>query len=67
MPSAVGKTGATEVFWPDMSEDEKRALERSAETLRNAVAKYVKRYLWGVLANWRSILGQSKTSNSSGR
>jgi hypothetical protein len=28
-PSAVGKTGVTEVFWPDMSEDEKRSLEHS--------------------------------------
>jgi L-lactate dehydrogenase len=41
LPSIVGRAGVTEVLWPEMSDDEKRALERSAEILRNAVAKYV--------------------------
>jgi L-lactate dehydrogenase len=41
LPSIVGRAGVTEVLWPEMSDDEKRALERSAEVLRNAVAKYV--------------------------
>jgi hypothetical protein len=30
-----------EVLWPDMSDDESKALERSAETLRNVVRKFV--------------------------
>ena len=42
LPSVVGRTGVTEVLWPEMSDDETRALERSAEILRNAVAKYIK-------------------------
>ena len=42
LPSVVGRAGVTEVLWPEMSDDETRALERSAEILRNAVAKYVK-------------------------
>jgi hypothetical protein len=31
-----------EVLWPEMSSDETRALESSAERLRSAVRKYVK-------------------------
>jgi L-lactate dehydrogenase len=42
LPSVVGRAGVTEVLWPEMSDDETRALERSAEILRDAVAKYVK-------------------------
>jgi L-lactate dehydrogenase len=42
LPSVVGSAGASEVLWPDMSEEEARALERSAETLKNAVSKYLK-------------------------
>jgi L-lactate dehydrogenase len=42
LPSVVGHAGVTEVLWPEMSDDETRALERSAEILRNAVAKYIK-------------------------
>ena len=42
LPSIVGRAGVNEVLWPEMSHDETRALERSAEILRNAVAKYVK-------------------------
>jgi L-lactate dehydrogenase len=42
LPSVVGNAGITEVLWPEMSNDETRALERSAETLKSAVRKYVK-------------------------
>jgi L-lactate dehydrogenase len=41
LPSIVGRAGVNEVLWPEMSHDETRALERSAEILRNALAKYV--------------------------
>ena len=41
LPSVVGKAGVSEVLWPEMSSEEKSALERSAGTLRNAVAKYI--------------------------
>jgi L-lactate dehydrogenase len=43
LPSVIGKAGVNEVLWPEMSDDETRALERSAETLRNAVSKYIGR------------------------
>jgi L-lactate dehydrogenase len=42
LPSVVGRSGVNEVLWPEMSDDEKRALEHSVEILRTAVAKYVK-------------------------
>jgi L-lactate dehydrogenase len=42
LPSVVGSAGVCEVLWPEMSDEEARALERSAETLRSAVGKYVK-------------------------
>jgi len=29
------------VLWPDMSDDELKGLERSAETLKNAVRKFI--------------------------
>jgi L-lactate dehydrogenase len=41
LPSVVGRRGVVETFLPDMSDDETRALERSAETLRGAVRKYL--------------------------
>jgi L-lactate dehydrogenase len=41
LPSVVGRAGVIEVLWPDMSDDESKALERSAETLRNVVRKFV--------------------------
>jgi L-lactate dehydrogenase len=41
LPSVVGCAGAKEVFWPGMSDDERRALERSVEVLKNAGSKYV--------------------------
>ena len=42
LPSVVGNAGVCEVLWPEMSNDETRALENSAETLKSAVRKYVK-------------------------
>ena len=42
LPSVVGNAGVCEVLWPEMSNDETRALESSAERLRSAVRKYVK-------------------------
>jgi hypothetical protein len=42
LPSVVGRNGAGEVLWPAMSEEETRGLERSAETLKAAVGKYVR-------------------------
>jgi L-lactate dehydrogenase len=41
LPSVVGRLGVSAVLSPEMSDEEMRALERSAEVLRNAVAKYV--------------------------
>jgi L-lactate dehydrogenase len=42
LPSVVGNAGVCEVLWPEMSNDETRALEVSAETLKSAVRKYVR-------------------------
>jgi L-lactate dehydrogenase len=42
LPSVVGNAGVCEVLWPEMSNDETRALEGSAETLKSAVRKYVR-------------------------
>jgi L-lactate dehydrogenase len=42
LPSVVGNAGVHEMLWPEMSSEETRALERSAESLRSAVSKYVK-------------------------
>ena len=36
LPSIVGRDGIIEVIEPDMSEDERQALRRSAETIRTA-------------------------------
>jgi len=41
LPSVVGRAGVSTVLSPQMSDDETHALERSAEVLRNAVAKYI--------------------------
>jgi L-lactate dehydrogenase len=40
LPSVVGREGVREVLRPDLWDEETRALERSAETLRTALAKY---------------------------
>jgi L-lactate dehydrogenase len=42
LPSVVGSGGVNEILWPEMSDDEKHALEHSVEILRTAVAKFVK-------------------------
>ncbi|HEX9461555.1 MAG TPA: lactate dehydrogenase [Alphaproteobacteria bacterium] len=42
LPSVVGHAGVCEVLWPEMSDEETRALERSADTLKSVVRKYVK-------------------------
>jgi L-lactate dehydrogenase len=39
LPSVVGSAGASEVLWPEMSEDETQALEHGADALRQAVSK----------------------------
>jgi L-lactate dehydrogenase len=36
MPSVLGRDGVVQILEPDVSEDERQALERSAKTLRNA-------------------------------
>ena len=40
LPSVVGRDGVGKVLSPEMSDDETRALERSAETLRSALVPY---------------------------
>jgi len=39
LPSALGRTGVTRILEPEMSDDERQALERSAARLREAVAR----------------------------
>jgi L-lactate dehydrogenase len=39
VPSVVGRSGVVQIFEPDLSEDERRALQRSAETLEQTVAR----------------------------
>jgi L-lactate dehydrogenase len=39
LPSVLGRTGVTRILEPEMSEDERQALERSAARLREAVAR----------------------------
>jgi L-lactate dehydrogenase len=39
MPSIVGRAGVLQILEPDMSEEERNAVQRSADTLRNAVAR----------------------------
>jgi L-lactate dehydrogenase len=40
LPSVVGHNGVLDVLTPDMSDEEIRSLEQSAEKLRDALAKY---------------------------
>jgi L-lactate dehydrogenase len=40
MPSVVGRTGAVRILEPSMSDEERRALALSAETLRKAVSTF---------------------------
>ena len=39
LPSVVGQDGVAQVFEPEMSDQERQGLERSADTLRKAVAR----------------------------
>jgi L-lactate dehydrogenase len=43
LPSVVGRDGVVQILEPDMSEEERQALQRSAETLRRAVARMQER------------------------
>jgi L-lactate dehydrogenase len=43
LPSVVGREGVTRILEPDLSVEERRALQRSAETLRTAVARMQER------------------------
>ena len=40
LPSVVGRDGVSKVICPDLTDDEMQALDRSAETLRKALANY---------------------------
>jgi L-lactate dehydrogenase len=39
LPSVIGRQGVGQIFEPEMSEEERRAFQRSAEVLRNAAAR----------------------------
>jgi len=39
LPSIVGRNGVAQILDPQMSEEERQALARSAEILRNAVSR----------------------------
>ncbi|MGZ5147959.1 MAG: hypothetical protein ACXWCY_25445 [Burkholderiales bacterium] len=39
MPSVVGRSGVVRILEPDMSREEREAVQRSADTLRTAVAR----------------------------
>ena len=41
LPSILGRAGAAQVLEPEMSEDERSALRRSAETLKKAAARVI--------------------------
>ncbi|HEX4682448.1 MAG TPA: hypothetical protein VH277_07070 [Gemmatimonadaceae bacterium] len=40
LPSVVGRTGVTDILEPEMSDDERNALDRGVEILKNATAKF---------------------------
>ena len=42
LPSVVGRSGVSEVLEPDMSDEERRDLEKSAENLTAALASLTK-------------------------
>jgi L-lactate dehydrogenase len=44
LPSIVGRAGVVEVIWPEMSQEETRALERSAATLKDVISKHMNQY-----------------------
>jgi malate/lactate dehydrogenase len=40
MPSVLGRTGVAQILEPSLSNDERRALSLSADTLRKAVSTF---------------------------
>ena len=42
-PSVIGRQGVVQILEPDLSEEERQALQRSADTLRNAAARLAAR------------------------
>jgi L-lactate dehydrogenase len=43
LPSVLGRAGVTQVLMPEMSAEERAALEKSAETLRSALRRVEKK------------------------
>jgi L-lactate dehydrogenase len=41
LPSVLGRQGVTQILEPEMSEDERRGFQRSADILRNSVARII--------------------------
>jgi L-lactate dehydrogenase len=41
LPSVLGRHGVSQIFEPEMSEEERQALQRSADILRNTVARMI--------------------------
>ena len=42
LPSVVGRQGVSEILCPALSPDEALAVERSADTIRRATARYLR-------------------------
>jgi L-lactate dehydrogenase len=43
LPSVVGRSGVSEVVWPELSDEERQGVEASAERLKNVVERYASR------------------------
>ena len=41
LPSVIGRQGVVEVLEPEMSDEERQGLEKSAQRLKETVAKYI--------------------------
>jgi L-lactate dehydrogenase len=41
LPCIVGRSGVSEVLWPEMSHEEEQAIEHSADILRAAVSRFI--------------------------
>jgi L-lactate dehydrogenase len=59
LPSVVGRAGVSEVLWPEMSEEEMRALEQSADILRNAASEHIGKHRARVLARHTALISGS--------
>ena len=46
LPSVLGRHGVSQIFEPEMSEEERQGLQRSADILRNAVARTTQGLPW---------------------